>query len=448
MSLGGLMKNLFYSIIVIVTSAFILTFFQGCSESKFNAIDSTEKLSTLANHSGLGFGDTNSETGDGGLSTLPMGQTDNGSASQPPKQTDSGSSSQTTPTKNNQFDAGLDTITDPLLGRFNVIRWCRGRDSGATLKEAKSIKIVVKDSISKEIKCEASGANLLAQIVSTGKVDIPNCNFSGIANNRLIVQVTNEKNESLSDGTENSSASNAFGADNNMVVKSDDGRSKFTVVALHLLLDKNVNFMSSQSCDAYNSSPLVVDMRSASEQRHIFELSEPSLGIDFDILGLNSTPSIHSKKRISWFQDPRIMPIVLPKNGGVEGINELFGDNTLGPDNEFAKNGFAALSKYDGLRFKTMTRTKADGYINKKDEVYFKLKVWYDRNLDGVAQANELFSLQRAGIETIDLNFDANYYSRDQYGNEIKYKSVVKLTNGKLKPIFDIWFTVNNLIQE
>lgn len=41
--------------------------------------------------------------------------------------------------------------------------------------------------------------------------------------------------------------------------------------------------------------------------------------------------------------------LTLPDSQGrIAGIDQLFGDNTFGPDGAFAANGYAALAKYDG----------------------------------------------------------------------------------------------------
>jgi hypothetical protein len=105
------------------------------------------------------------------------------------------------------------------------------------------------------------------------------------------------------------------------------------------------------------------------------------------------------------------------------------------------------LAKYDGRDLASGSQSGADGFITADDQIYSELRLWYDRNLDGIADPGELIGLDRARVEVIDLRFDPNYYSRDKHGNEIKYKSVVKLSNGQYKPVFDVWFVIDNRIQ-
>ena len=179
------------------------------------------------------------------------------------------------------------------------------------------------------------------------------------------------------------------------------------------------------------AEPLIVSL---GEEREIIELGSQENGIFFDVLGANSYPVPYAKKKVSWFVNSRhpFYFVTLPNaQGEVNGINELFGDNTLGPDNSFAIDGYDALSKYDANR---------DGYIKRNDAIYFKLRLWHDTNLDGVAQDTELHSLESLNVEVIDLHFERKYFEKDQYGNETRRRSVVKTSDGKLHPMFDLWF--------
>ena len=186
-----------------------------------------------------------------------------------------------------------------------------------------------------------------------------------------------------------------------------------------------------EKCD-YKASPLFVDLRSTKTHHIPLRLTSPEDGIQYDILGERAQPSAHTKMQISWLTTRAIAFLTLPNSKGeVNGINELFGDNTRGPDGKFAKNGFLALEKFD---------SSVDRQINEQDEVFSELRLWVDANFDGKAQAYELFSMGEAGVEMIDLVYDPNFSEKDKYGNEVKYKSVVRMINGDYKLIFDLWF--------
>jgi hypothetical protein len=81
-----------------------------------------------------------------------------------------------------------------------------------------------------------------------------------------------------------------------------------------------------------------------------------------------------------------------------------------------------------------------DGKIDSSDAVFSELRLWLDKNNNGVAEAEELVSLETAGVVSIDLNYDKNFAETDVYGNQIKFKSVVRMKDGRLNLIYDIFF--------
>jgi hypothetical protein len=195
------------------------------------------------------------------------------------------------------------------------------------------------------------------------------------------------------------------------------------------------NAETQKKCDS-NKSPLVVSLGS---QARGVQLTSPLDGIQFDILGQRSYPVPHAPKQISWLtrEDQGYYFITLPnQHGEVNGINELFGDNTQGPDGEYADNGYLALAKYDDDK---------DGLITEKDEIFSHLRLWNDLNRDGKSDPSELFALSDKAIVTIDLDYDENYLEEDIYGNKTMMKSVVKTEDGELHLMFDIWFRVLNI---
>ncbi len=213
------------------------------------------------------------------------------------------------------------------------------------------------------------------------------------------------------------------------------------VMAPHVLYDFNqtAGGVGQTAECSLSASPLLVQISRAPRP---IELTAPTEGIDFDIFGERNQ---HKKSRISWLTPASAKVnffVVLPnKDGDVKGINELFGDNTKGPDGKFSANGYEALAKHDGLKDDgSIDYDLRDGFITEKDPVYQKLRLWSDLNADGVAQPAELFKLGEKKVELIDLSFDPTYAEADQYGNEIKMKSVMKTHDGRLHLMYDIWF--------
>jgi len=190
--------------------------------------------------------------------------------------------------------------------------------------------------------------------------------------------------------------------------------------------------ISRSQCDSI-ASPLVVRLGA---QDVPLSLTSQTQGILFDILGKFSEPAPHTPKKISWFTDDSHALIALPDaRGEVHGIDQLFGDNTTGPDSKGAANGYAALAKHDADR---------DGLISSADPVFAHLRLWIDRNRDGRSSIDELVTLGGQQIESIDLSYDSSYLERDQHGNETRMKSAVQLNDGSLRLMFDLWFSYRN----
>jgi hypothetical protein len=174
-----------------------------------------------------------------------------------------------------------------------------------------------------------------------------------------------------------------------------------------------------------NGDPLLIQLKAQP-----IALTPVEKGVMFDLLGMRND---YQKVRTSWFADASSENyfLVLPdESGAVDGIDQLFGDNTLGPDKKFAKQGFAALAKYDDNK---------DQMIDGDDEVYPKLRLWKDANLDGIVQPDELFSLADKGVMLIDLRFDRRFIEKDAYGNITKFRSVVVMKDGSHMMIYDLF---------
>ncbi|MDR1285086.1 MAG: hypothetical protein LBJ88_02670, partial [Campylobacteraceae bacterium] len=95
------------------------------------------------------------------------------------------------------------------------------------------------------------------------------------------------------------------------------------------------------------------------------------------------------KDRVSWLNSNDAF-LVYDKNGDgkIDGINELFGNNT--------KNGFDEL--------KEVADSNYDNKIDKKDVLFNRLQLWQDLNQNGKVDEGELKSLGEAGIKSINLN--------------------------------------------
>lgn len=139
-------------------------------------------------------------------------------------------------------------------------------------------------------------------------------------------------------------------------------------------------------------SPIIVDVFGNG-----IEISRRTdMAVFFDIKGRGE------KALIDWpVNTNEVAFLVLPnKLGQVQSVKELFGDD------KFA-NGFEKLKSFDKNR---------DQLIDAKDKVYAQLRLWFDRNRNGMAEPDELESLAAHGVQILYLD----YFKRSQRGTEGK----------------------------
>ncbi len=106
-------------------------------------------------------------------------------------------------------------------------------------------------------------------------------------------------------------------------------------------------------------------------------------------------------------------------NGTIDSGRELFGDNTLLSNGQLAANAYEALADRDG---------NGDGKIDASDSVFNDLRVWQDRNHDGISQADELHTLAELGINSIST--ESTGARLDQNGNRVTATGTFLRTDG------------------
>jgi len=170
------------------------------------------------------------------------------------------------------------------------------------------------------------------------------------------------------------------------------------------------------------SSPLVLDLNdNGKTSTSIFE-SDTHFDLDGD----------GYKEKTGWVEgEDGILALDKNQNNRIDNGNELFGNNTLDKDGNPFKDGFAALASHDKNK---------DGKIDSNDDIYDALKVWQDKNHDGVSQADELKSLQALNIESINL--DPSTSRGIEEFNKITHESTF-VQNNEEKAIRDVWFNRN-----
>lgn len=151
--------------------------------------------------------------------------------------------------------------------------------------------------------------------------------------------------------------------------------------------------------------PLMIDLGQDG-----FKLGEAGRGVLFDLFA-NGEPV-----RMQWTAiDGNEAFVILDKNGNGladDGSELLTNYNPLVLENRVAPNGFVDLAQYDHPTL----GGDDDGYITAKDQIWQELMLWLDKNADGVATPNEMFTPQSFGLTHLNTIPKQNN-RRDSAGN-------------------------------
>jgi Ca2+-binding RTX toxin-like protein len=172
-------------------------------------------------------------------------------------------------------------------------------------------------------------------------------------------------------------------------------------------------------------SPIVLDL-----DRDGVETVPTADGVPFDHYGDGF------RERSGWVgSDDGLLVWDRNGNGRIDNGSELFGNRTPLRGGGVAANGFAALTSWDD---------NADGRIDASDVVWSSLRVWRDRNGDGMSTPDEVVFLSDLGITAINTTY-VNSTTVDAQGNAHKQIGSFTKADGSTEAAEDVWFKVDPL---
>lgn len=178
-------------------------------------------------------------------------------------------------------------------------------------------------------------------------------------------------------------------------------------------------FWNASLCLCQGPSPIVIDTTGNG-----FSLTNAANGVDFDIDGDGET------ERLSWTSaGSDDVWLALDRNGNnlIDNGTELFGNFTqqADPPSGVERNGFLALAAFDI----PANGGNGDGQIDRRDNVFNRLRLWRDTNHNGVSDSGETRRLSVSPIRVIELQYYES--SRvDEHGNQFRYRARVRDERG------------------
>jgi hypothetical protein len=156
-----------------------------------------------------------------------------------------------------------------------------------------------------------------------------------------------------------------------------------------------------------------------------FAMTNAASGVPFDFNG----DGIISGK-LAWTtsnSDDAWLVLDRNQNNRIDNGTELFGNaapQPAPPEGE-ERQGFLALAEYD----KPANGGNGDGKITRRDAVFRKLRLWQDRNHNGISEPEELSRLPALDVVAIFLDYRQSRRI-DEHGNRFKYRARVRDRQG------------------
>lgn len=185
-------------------------------------------------------------------------------------------------------------------------------------------------------------------------------------------------------------------------------------------------------------SPIIIDTSGNG-----YDLTNPDQGTQFRF---SPTSRIVEASWTAARSDESFLVLDRNGNGTIDDGSELFGSTTPMPDGTRSANGFVALAGLE--QDPAFGPSHVDGVIDARDAVYAQLRLWTDRNHNGISEPDELRALSDVGLLSIDTDAKPSG-RRDEHGNRfaLAAKSRWRVGNGAVSTrfVFDVWLTTQPL---